>query len=424
MTEIKFKKGDRVKRVVEAEREPERFGEIGATGTVEQDYNCGTILLVRLDGVSETYRLKASSFELVDAPRFKEGDRVRVVTKRHGPSQYHDVGTVELVDGSDDVPVHVTFDDRQPGGGSPHQRSNCYDHADLELYVEPPEGAAEPESKLKVGDRIVSLSDRDECGPIEIGETFVVTGVDERQVWFNDRNGHRRHRPAPRYRLATATDEAKRSAPISLVIAEGKNYRLRNGAIVGPIHVVDNDPFVWAALQDISEEYVAEWDADGRFDPEHEQDDGEHLDIVAEWIGGIPEIKEGDRVVNICDVGVDLTIGAEYEVVLVAGDEINFRDDVGDARFRYACRYRLAGQPLDQPEHAPVASPIEPEGPPAFAVGDLIRSVSDTSDDIAPGDTFTATGIEEDGAGWLVSFTHPISGERTRYAARYERVAA
>lgn len=68
-----------------------------------------------------------------------------------------------------------------------------------------------------------------------------------------------------------------------------------------------------------------------------------------------------------------------------------------------------------------VAADPEPEPAPPFGPGDLIRSVSDESDGIAPGDAFTVTALSESGAGWLVDFVDRSGTERTRFAARYAR---
>lgn len=360
--------------------------------------------------------------------QFKVGDRVRVSTGRFGPNQHGLIGTVSRIEDRGDMPVWVTYDPSEKSARSLPRENNCYDHSDLEPYGEPAKVAV----ALKPGDRVVCTDFENSRDRLKgkLGTVLLANSDSTLVKWAGLTTGHGDGNdcwyvpPSFLVLVNVTSSKASEASPAGLVIEEGKNYRLRNGALVGPISPVDNEPFVWSAPQDISDDYVSEWTADGLLDPEDEQDNGDRFDIVAEWIGDIPEIETDDLVINVCDDGCDLTIGAEYRVTGISCGDIDFVDDVGDERTRYPCRYRLAGQPLDQPEHAQATQSSEPEAPPEFAAGDLIRSVSDASDDIAPGDTFTATGIEEDPAGWLVSFTHPISGERSRYAARYEKVAA
>lgn len=336
------------------------------------------------------------------------GSRVRCINGSGDRQEVKDkLGTVvrQTSDGTSNL--LVKFDGLTTGHGEDDACWFVPLHT-LELVTD---AAVPPAREFKPGDEIISVSDEDPG--IAIGDIFTVTSVLGDTVDFVDNDGCPRTRWAKEYRLAGQTI-AEEKAP-GLVIEAGKNYRLRNGVLVGPISANDDDQWVWKAPQDISDDCLSMWATDGRFDPDGNYSDHDKFDIVAEWIGDIPEFKEGDQVVNICDDDTDLTIGSEYVVITVDGGTIDFSDDVGDERTREACRYRLAGQPLDQ---------TEPEKEPEFAAGDLIRSVSDTCDDIAPGDTFTVTGIEEDGPNWLVSFIHPKSGERSRYAARYERVAA
>jgi hypothetical protein len=254
-----------------------------------------------------------------------------------------------------------------------------------------------------------------------------------------------------------------------LTIEAGKLYQLSNGLCVGPISPDEyDDIFVWKAPQDIHEDASAGWTKSGEFDPDDDYDLDGALDIVAEWVGELPHFKEGDRVVSVCDIAP----GDEFVVIDIIGGgptaQITFRDNADDECDRPACRYRLAGA---QAAEAPAARAFKagdwvvsvtdddldisrgdvftltdadgvsiffkdrggsPRGRPAaryrladpdpdFAPGDLIRSISDEADDIAPGDTFTAAAIENRGGAWLVSFTHPRSGDRTRFAARYAR---
>lgn len=407
------KAGDRVRCVAESTSvNDDRFGRVGDLATVKVAFDGTGFMRLCFDGASEIVRCTPSRFVKIETPvavpeprRFKEGDRVRVATDRWGKDQQGKVGTVIEDDGDPDgsCPLNVEFDDEQPDGRDGGE-TRCYEHADLEPW-----------------------------------------------------DG---------------------SAAGALKIEAGKLYLLKNGLCVGPIEAEAFDgTFVWKAPQDIHDLASAGWTDSGKFDPENDYNLDGALDIDAEWIGKEPVFKPGDRVVSVCDDVEDIDPGDEFEVLAVLGDgpraEIRFIDNAEDERERPACRYRLAGaepqQGVAEPERGfkpadrivsiddddldispgdvftvtacdrlsvhfddragtarrrPADRYRLAEPDPEFAAGELIKSISDESDDIRPGDTFTATAIENRGGTWLVTFIHPVSGERTRFAARYARARA
>lgn len=74
--------------------------------------------------------------------KFNVGDHVRVITKRFGDNQFHDIGVVDGVATDPGLNFRVDFSSN-PDAHSPY---NSYDAADLEHYI--PLSLTDPEFDL------------------------------------------------------------------------------------------------------------------------------------------------------------------------------------------------------------------------------------------------------------------------------------
>ena len=131
--------------------------------------------------------------------KFKRGDRVRVVDPGHGwrPVTRKVTGTVV----KEQKQPWVIFDNGETG---------CGPEKYLELVEE--EKPMTKETKFKIGDIVVNVSDNDDT--LTIGKEYTLTGVSETGLYFLDDLGRSRGRNPLDYKLKEAhiTEAEKRGA--------------------------------------------------------------------------------------------------------------------------------------------------------------------------------------------------------------------